>query len=75
MHSKSDKTLTSGSVSRSEPVFTIAKGAGILFAGNIVGSGVRYLFLMIAARYMDLRLFGLFSLGFAVFSSRCPISK
>ena len=46
----------------------IAKGAGILFAGNIVGSGLRYLFLMVAARHMDLVSFGLFSLGFAVFT-------
>ncbi len=69
MNEKSENAfLLRTRASHSESVFVIASGAGILFAGNIIGSGLRYLFLMIVARHMDLSLFGLFSLGFAVFS-------
>jgi O-antigen/teichoic acid export membrane protein len=44
----------------------IAKGAGIVFSGTILGTGLRYLFEIIAARNLGTELFGLFFLGLAV---------
>ncbi len=45
----------------------IAKGAGIVFLGTIIGTGLKYLFELITARYLGVNLFGLFFLGLAVF--------
>jgi O-antigen/teichoic acid export membrane protein len=48
-------------------LITIAKGAGIVFFGTIIGSGLRYVLQIVAARNLGAELFGLFSLGFAVY--------
>ena len=48
-------------------IITIAKGAGIVFIGTLIGSGLRYLFQIIVARNLGPELFGFFFLGFAVF--------
>ena len=48
-------------------VTTLAKGAGIFFAGTVLGSGLRYVFELILARRLGPSLFGVFFLGFSVF--------
>ncbi|MCZ2845869.1 MAG: flippase, partial [Candidatus Bathyarchaeota archaeon] len=50
-----------------EEIVTIAKGAGIVFIGTTIGSGLRYIFQIIIARNLGAELFGAFFLGFAVF--------
>ena len=47
---------------------TIAKGAGTIFAGMIVGTGLKYLFQIVVARNLGPQLYGLFILGLAVFN-------
>lgn len=54
--------------SHAEYVSLIAKGAGIVFVGTVVSGGLRYLFQVIVARHIGVDLFGLFSLGLAIFS-------
>jgi O-antigen/teichoic acid export membrane protein len=51
-----------------EYVSLIAKGAGIIFVGIVASGGLRYLFQVIVARHVGVELFGLFSLGLAVFN-------
>ncbi|MFQ6082633.1 MAG: flippase [Candidatus Aminicenantia bacterium] len=51
----------------SQEITTIAKGAGIVFIGTIIGAGLRYVFQIIIARNLGVELFGTFFLGFAVF--------
>ncbi len=46
---------------------TIARGAGIVFAGTLLGSGLRYLFQIAIARTLGAQAFGAFSLGFTIF--------
>ena len=46
---------------------TIARGAGIVFVGTLLGSGLRYLFQIAIARTMGPESFGVFSLGFTIF--------
>ncbi|MEJ2211429.1 MAG: flippase [Anaerolineae bacterium] len=46
---------------------TIARGAGIVFVGSLLGSGLRYLFQIAIARTMGPESFGVFSLGFTIF--------
>jgi O-antigen/teichoic acid export membrane protein len=46
---------------------TIARGAGIVFAGTLLGSGLRYVFQVAIARILGPQPFGLFSLGFTIF--------
>jgi O-antigen/teichoic acid export membrane protein len=48
-------------------VTTIAKGAGIVFIGTIIGTGLKYLFELIVARNLGPNLFGIFFLGFTIF--------
>ena len=48
-------------------IATIAKGAGIVFIGTIIGTGLKYLFELIVARNLGSELFGLFFLGFSIF--------
>ncbi len=50
-----------------QDILVIAKGAGIVFSGIIIGSGLRYVFQIITARNLGPELFGLFTIGFAVF--------
>jgi len=50
-----------------EYVSVIAKGAGIIFIGNIINLALRYLFQIIVARYLGVELYGVFTLGIAVF--------
>jgi O-antigen/teichoic acid export membrane protein len=66
--SESDLKTNDSATLYSEHASLIAKGAGIVYAGAIIGGGLRYLFQVIVARHMGVELFGLFSLGFAVFS-------
>lgn len=58
-----------------EYVSLIAKGAGIVFVGTVASGGLRYLFQVIVARHVGLELFGLFSLGLAVFSVAVVIAS
>ncbi len=45
----------------------IAKGASILFVGNIFNLALRYIFQIIVARQLDTELYGIFTIGMAVF--------
>lgn len=47
-------------------ITSIAKGAGIIFVGMIIGTGLRYFFELIVARKLGAELFGLFFLGLAI---------
>jgi len=49
----------------SPEITIIAKGAGIVFSGTIIGTGLRYLFEFMVARNLGPDLFGLFFLGFS----------
>jgi O-antigen/teichoic acid export membrane protein len=51
-----------------EYVSVIAKGAGTIFTGNVLNIGLRYLFQIIVARHLGVELYGIFTLGLAVFS-------
>ncbi|MBN1224496.1 MAG: flippase [Candidatus Aminicenantes bacterium] len=53
--------------SRENDILVIAKGAGIVFSGTLIGSGLRYVFQIMAARNLGPELFGLFTLGFAAY--------
>jgi len=46
----------------------IAKSAGIVFGGTMIGTGLKYLFEALVARHLGPELFGLFFLGLTVFS-------
>jgi len=48
-------------------VSALAKGAGIFFAGTVLGSALRYIFELILARRLGPSLFGVFFLGYSVF--------
>jgi O-antigen/teichoic acid export membrane protein len=52
---------------RDRETLTIARGAGIVFAGTLMGSGLRYLFQIAIARTLGPQSFGVFSLGFTIF--------
>jgi O-antigen/teichoic acid export membrane protein len=49
-------------------LLTIARGAGIVFIGTLVGSGLKYAFHIIVARTLGAGLFGFFVLGLTVFT-------
>jgi O-antigen/teichoic acid export membrane protein len=49
-------------------LLSIARGAGIVFIGTLVGSGLKYAFHVIIARRLGPGLFGLFVLGLTVFT-------
>lgn len=46
----------------------VAKGAGITFTGGILGRALLYVSLLIIARLLGAELFGIYSLGFGVFT-------
>jgi O-antigen/teichoic acid export membrane protein len=46
---------------------TIARGAGVVFIGTLLGSVLRYVFQIIIARMLGAQSFGVFSLGFTIF--------
>jgi len=48
-------------------ITTIAKGAGIVFFGTLLGTGLKYLFELIIARDLGPKSFGIFFLGFTIF--------
>jgi len=50
-----------------QEIIIIARGAGIVFVGSIVGSGLKYLLHIILARNLGAELFGLFFLGLTIF--------
>jgi O-antigen/teichoic acid export membrane protein len=52
----------------SPELFFIAKGAGIVFLGSLIGNGLRYLFQIIVARSLGAELFGLFFLGLTAYT-------
>ncbi len=47
-------------------LLTIARGAGITFAGKILGGGVQYLYAIVVARMLGPEQFGIFVLGLAL---------
>lgn len=49
-------------------VTVIARGAGLLMLGTIVGSGLKYIFEFVVARRLGPELFGVFFLGLTIFS-------
>lgn len=49
-------------------VSVIAKGASVVFIGNILNLGLRYLFQIIIARHLGVELYGVFTLGIAIFA-------
>jgi O-antigen/teichoic acid export membrane protein len=48
-------------------VESIAKGAGTVFFGTVLGVGFKYLFELIVAKGLGAELFGLFFFGFSIF--------
>lgn len=52
---------------RDRETLVIARGAGIVFAGTLLGSVLRYLFQIAIARTLGPQSFGVFSLGFTIF--------
>ncbi|MBN2435241.1 MAG: flippase [Spirochaetes bacterium] len=48
-------------------ILIIAKGAGIVFFGSIIGTFLKYLFELITARHLGPELFGVFFLAFTAF--------
>ena len=44
----------------------IAKGAGIVFAGTLIGTALKYLFDLFAARILGPEMFGIFFIGLAI---------
>lgn len=52
--------------SLSPEISVIAKGAGIVFFGGVIGAGLRFLFQIWVARYLGSDLFGIFLLGLAL---------
>ncbi len=48
-------------------ITSIARGAGTVFFGTILGAGLKYLFELIVAKNLGAELFGLFFLGFSIF--------
>jgi len=52
---------------QSSEIFTIAKGAGIVFIGTIFGTLLKYLFELIVSRQLGPKLFGVFFLAFTIF--------
>lgn len=50
-----------------EYVSVIAKGAGVIFGGNIINLALRSLLQIVVARYLGVDLYGIFTLGIAVF--------
>jgi O-antigen/teichoic acid export membrane protein len=61
--------MTSGEAGlRRSALLSIARGAGIVFVGTLVGSGLKYGFHFIIARYLGAERFGLFVLGLTVFT-------
>jgi O-antigen/teichoic acid export membrane protein len=46
---------------------TVAKGAGIAFAGKVSGTGLKYLTQIIIARLLGIKLFGVYALGLVVY--------
>jgi O-antigen/teichoic acid export membrane protein len=61
------RTDSSEEVPREE-LTRIAEGAGISFVGKILGIGLQYLCIIVAARILGTRDFGLFTLGLTVLS-------
>ncbi|MFO7872841.1 MAG: oligosaccharide flippase family protein, partial [Candidatus Undinarchaeales archaeon] len=52
---------------KDEALKVFAKGAGIVFIGMVIGSGIGYFYRLLAARLLGPFEYGLFTLGLAVF--------
>jgi O-antigen/teichoic acid export membrane protein len=48
-------------------ISSIARGAGTVFFGTIIGVGLKYLFELVVAKELGAELFGVFFLGFTIF--------
>ncbi len=55
-------------IGNSREVTTLARGAGIVFAGTLFGLLLKYIFQLIVARHLGVGLFGTFFLGVTIFS-------
>ena len=58
-----------------QEIITIAKGAGIVLLGLILGFGFKYVFQILIARNLGPRLFGLFVLGDGIFKVSVMIAQ
>lgn len=56
-------------------VRTVAKGAGVVFAGTLAGSGLRYALQVIIARGLGVELFGIFVLALTIFKILVMLSE
>lgn len=52
---------------KSEEVIIIAKGAGIVILGTLIGTGLRFLYRVIIGRYLGPSLLGLFLIGLGLY--------
>ncbi len=55
-------------VETSQEITALARGAGIVFVGTLLGLIIKYIFQVIVARHLGAQLFGAFFLGVTVFS-------
>ena len=59
----------------SEDLFTLAKGTGISFFGEIGHIIITYAYGIILARFMDIRDYGIFFLGITIFNLAALLSQ
>lgn len=59
----------------SEELRIIAKGAGIAFAGKVIGGAAQYLYLILIARFIGMGNFGLFILALTVIEFIALVSR
>jgi O-antigen/teichoic acid export membrane protein len=52
---------------KDEEITSIARGAGTVFLGTILGVGFKYLFELVVAKELGAELFGVFFFGFSIF--------
>lgn len=53
----------------------IARGAGLSFAGKVIGGGLQYLYTIVVARILGLEIFGQFMLGFTIINLAAGIGR
>lgn len=59
----------------SDDLSRIAKGAGITLVGKIIGTGIQFIYLIMIARILGSKIFGLYTLGFTIISLVGVISR
>lgn len=67
-HSESNQDTNRSNLNHEDYISVIAKGASVFFIGNIINLVLRYLFQIILARYLGVEIYGVFTLGIAVFA-------